>query len=136
MLTPDVAKQRLEQWRLTKEDDYGAGENLLAQRAATLPKSLRTVAYGLLNRDAEGNEPDWEVGQTQRGRAVTTCEELDAWPPTQRLRLFELFLPTLAEQIELTWQFLKATPYPHGYARKAFRAPNHAPSTFPKRIAW
>jgi hypothetical protein len=133
MLKPEVAKKRLEQWQLPSEGDDDAGDRPLLDRASRLPRSLRTIAFALLGRDAEGKEIPW---QEQDRYQETTCAELDAWAPAQRLRLFGEFFPRLAGQVEQGWQFLKGTPYTHGPARRAFRAPRHAPATLPKRRAW
>jgi hypothetical protein len=136
MLTPEVAKQRLEQWQLRQEDADDNGHDVLVTKAGRLPKSLRSIAYLLLGRDADGKEPDGQYPVGRWRRQPKDCAELDAWPPAQRLRLFHEFLPNLAEQLELGWQFLKAAPYAQGYARKAFRSPNQEKTTLPKRQEW
>jgi hypothetical protein len=136
MLKPEIAKKQLEQWQITTEEEDSGVENTLLARAAKMPKPLRTVAYGLLERDSDGKELSSLNWQERQRRQDQTCAELDQWAASQRLRLFEFFFPKMAEQVEQGWQFLKTTPYTHGYTRKAFRAPNYPPTTLPKRRAW
>ena len=135
MLTPDEAVRQLQKMLLPTDDENEREAANLAN-AARLPKLLRPVAYALLNRDADGAafESD-DFGNCLR-RQNARYAELETWSAAQRVQLFKAFFPRLAEQIELGWQFLKTTPYTHGYARKAFRAPHHAEATFPKRRRW
>jgi hypothetical protein len=136
MLKPEIAKKQLEQWQVATEEDDPAVEHALLARAAKLPKPLLTIAYALFDRDADGKEFPFKNWQETQTRQTKACAELDKWKASQRLRLFESFFPKLGEHVERAWQFLKATPYTHGYTRKAFRAPNHAATTLPKRHAW
>ena len=136
MLKPDLAKQQLEKWKLKSEDEHRAGNHPQPAQAARLPKPLRAIAYDLLDRDEVGKGFDLLDWQARQPRQDAASIELDALPPSKRLRLFEAFFPRLAPQVELAWQFLKASPFPDGPTRKPFRAPRRAEASRPKRRDW
>ena len=57
MLAPEVAKERLKTWQIE------ADETRYLPEIKALPAKLRTIAYGLLGRDAKGEElqaEDWQ----------------------------------------------------------------------------
>ncbi|HEV2946056.1 MAG TPA: hypothetical protein VGX70_01690, partial [Gemmataceae bacterium] len=122
MLKPEAAKKQLEQWAYA--DGHDVSERFLP-RIAQLPSQLRTIAYALLDRDAQGNEVSWKDREEIAKSRPSPYPELDELPAAKRLQLFERFFPKIAESVERCWQLLKTTPYQTGFARKSFRAPRH-----------
>jgi hypothetical protein len=128
VLTPDAAKQQLASWFV--RGDAAASEEPLLSQVAKLARPLRSIAYGLLGRNAEGKEPEplYFMKEVRRLH-VQAGAQLDAMSAGQRLRFFATFLPKMAEDVELGWQFLKRAPYQSDYARQSFRAPNNPETT-------
>jgi hypothetical protein len=130
MLSPELAKERLKEWRIEKEEEHGVGS------AKALPEQLRAIALGLLSRDASGKAwegTDWQQRHQTRNLAVAP---LDTIPAQERLQIFSVFFGELSPAIENAWQVLKRFPYQHGYQRKSFRAPGDALASFQQRLSW
>src|SRR5262245_35405662 len=103
---------------------------------ARLPNELRTIGYGLLYRDSDGNEftaDEQKDVYLQQQSAVQALEELSV---DDRPEIFAVLFSALAPHVESTWQMLKLAPYGQSYARKAFRAPHSPKATFANRLVW
>lgn len=134
MLKPEAAQQQLQQWRTPNEDAEAADRHL--SRIAKLPKTVRGIAHGLLDRDANGKEVPWKDWQEQEKRRHRAFSELDALNAGEREPLLRLFFPRFADAVEHGWQLFKRSPYQKGYTRKSFRAPNHPEVSLPGRGDW
>src|SRR5690606_369384 len=90
------------------------------------PPSLRSIAYVLIGRKADGSRPKngyWS-SQAEReywNRHITALEVLD---PADRIQIFACLLPKIATHVETWWQYQLKLPFTIGYQRMAFRAPN------------
>lgn len=105
-----------------------------------LPKALREIAFNLLGLDATGNYMTSPVSYTQDVRAQQRQQELwtafDTLAGGDRRLIFACYFPRMAEELELTWQFMKSMPYQTGYYRKSFRAPHVPAITLRTRMNW
>ncbi len=130
MLTPEAAKNQLEQWQVPEDDDR------LPAAVATLAGPLRNVGYGLLGRDGQGESLTYWNGDEHQKRLREAGCRLDQLPRKDRLKIFGAVAPRLADALDASWAFLRRTPYQVGYTRRAFRAPNHPEATATSRAAW
>ena len=130
MLTPEAAKNQLEQWCVTDDDDQPPAA------VAKLVGPVRSIAYGLLGRDDQGEVLDYLHWEENQRRQREAGRRLDQMPRKERLKIFGAAAPRLAEALETTWEFLRRTPYQRGGSRKAFRVPNHPEATAESRAAW
>jgi hypothetical protein len=129
MLKPEQARKILDEQRLKDVEPY----QLAA--IARLPEPLRPIAYGLLQRDAEGQpiKQDYQRQREVYQRAFTQLPALDA---ADRLRIFSVFFPQLAPAIELAWQRLAKLTYQVGYSPLLFRAPQRPDLLAERRQSW
>ncbi len=128
MLKPDQAKQILENARVKDVEKY----QLAA--IAGLPEHLRTIAYGILERDATGQYiKDYS---TRRDHQAESLAQLDVIADADRLCIFGVFFPQTAPAIELGWQHIRSLPYQVGYATTMFRAPTRPDITAARRRKW
>lgn len=111
MLSPEAAKEQLQNFLIEQKGPSIHVTERLLPDARKLPTRLRPIGYALLNRDTNG-EQEWG---TWRDRVKNEEEQyaiLDQLPKKDRLQLFRTFLPTLADDVEVTWQWLKSAAYP------------------------
>lgn len=134
MLTPEKRLEVLEQYSIKDTRD----RHLAA--IAALPKNLREVPYYILKCDKHGKtiptDDHTHAYDRRHLDELTLSKTLDAFKPSQRIQIFEALFPTIAPHIEQTWQFMKRLPYPTGYSRKSFRAPDHPEATLNQRFSW
>src|SRR5690242_1306788 len=76
MLTSEEARQRLQPWLIdpNADGDEEGDENALLVRIVRLVKPLRTAAYALLDRDADGKAitgRDWQQNERRKDAALT-----------------------------------------------------------------
>jgi hypothetical protein len=138
MLTPEIAKGRLQQWMIDGHevrDGKTIKERLLARRSR-LPKEFHAPLYAICKCDVDGKPYPLLTWRENIERANAAFAEFDACDPAQRVRFFGEFLPKLAHEVELAWQFLKSVPYTQGYLRRSFRAPRHPAATLAQRRSW
>ncbi len=137
MLNPEAAKKQLEKWRVAQDADDQEPVDRFLPSVKKLPNQLRGIGYSFLGRDSKGAEWDypehWEKnGEFQREQS----DVLDGLSGRDRLRVFRTFFGQLGDQIELTWQWMKSSPYSHGYSRTPFRAPHSPEATVATRGDW
>ncbi|MBZ0319218.1 MAG: DUF5724 domain-containing protein [Anaerolineae bacterium] len=132
MLTPEQRREVLEQYSIKDAQK----QHLAA--IAKLPSALREVPYYLLGYDKHGKSPEKRNPYYVYDREVEILnyQTLEACTPEQRIQVFGTIFPTIAPYIEQTWQFMKRLPYPTGYSRKSFRAPDHPEATLDQRFSW
>ena len=107
------------------------GPNQLRERLQGLPPELAEVGLIFL----EGCKTRWSYGpddpqETQKKRSIELFSVGD------RARVFGALFPNIAEHVEASWQLQKTLPYPIGYLRRAFRAPNNPEYTLHNRVEW
>ncbi|HEX6776578.1 MAG TPA: HEAT repeat domain-containing protein, partial [Ktedonobacterales bacterium] len=129
MLKPEQAQKMLEEQRVKDVEQY----QLVA--IAGLPEQVRSIAYGLLQRDTEGQQikQDYQRQRDVYQQAFARLPTLDA---AERLRIFAVFFPQLAPAIELAWQRLSKLPYQVGYSALLFRAPQRPDLLAPRQQSW
>ena len=88
--------------------------------AARLPEGLRERARGMLGAYASLDIP------TQKQLGQKLLEAFLSMNDAERLGYFEALFLELAPAVERGWQLMNRLPYQWGWARKPFRAPNHA----------
>jgi hypothetical protein len=104
------------------------------QHVASLPRTIRGVAYGLLGHDTEGRPVRDRTQQFElRRSSALDVEELSE---AQRRRVFGVLWPRFAALIEAAWQKTRYLPYLHGLEIKAFRAPTWPRLTARARARW
>src|SRR5690606_27039977 len=91
------------------------------------PPSLRSIAYALIGRKADGSLPKNSYCGNQLDPAYwnRNMAALEALEPAERIQIFECFLPKIAAHVETWWQYTPKLPFTVGYQRMAFRTPNH-----------
>src|SRR5579871_3958367 len=114
MLKAEVAAEWL------KSFEVQDGEERRRAAVAALPEPLRAIGFAIMNRDAAGGLLHNENRTTQ------AMEPLEKASPAERMELFTALFPTMARDVDLTWQHFPALPYHPYHNRRAFRAP-HAP---------
>lgn len=137
MLTPEQAQAFVEANIL----DYKIVIKQQLNTISQLPKKLRPIAYALIERDENGelissyhrNVTEYHKKRDQLEQAL---EQLDDLAGEDRQRIFAVYLPKIAKELEDAWQLQKKTSYQISHIRKAFRAPNHPQATLSKRINW
>lgn len=129
MLSPEVAKKRLDEWRVEREDGF-------LPEVKRLPAKLRPIGYGLMRRDAKGKEFELDNWQENMRAAREAVRPLDQLPVKDRLEFFATFFAGLAPAVEAAWQALKTGPYQEGFSRKSFRAPGQSEASFGARVSW
>jgi hypothetical protein len=135
VLTPEQVKA------LRDQRNYMSDEARRVNAAGELPEPLRSIAYGLLFRDAEGNRlPSSYDRQAERTAAQQRAlAQLDTLAPGGRTAIFRAFFPSVAEAIELGWQYLHDAPYlrvTNYHYQEFFRAPNRPDVTLRARGQW
>jgi HEAT repeat protein len=128
MLKPDQAKQILADSRVKEVETYQSDS------IANLPDYLRNIAYGIIQRDAEG-QPIKEY-KTRNERQAECVAQLDVIAKADRLRIFSIFFPQIAPAIESGWQHMRSLPYQIGYSSTMFRAPARPDITAERRRKW
>jgi hypothetical protein len=104
------------------------------QHVAVLPRTFRSVAFGLLGHDTEGRPVRDRTQQYDlRRRSAHDVEELSV---VQRRRLFGVLWPRFAGLVEAAWQQTRHLPYLNGLEIKAFRAPTWPRLTARARARW
>jgi hypothetical protein len=104
------------------------------QHVASLPRTFRSVAFGLLGHDPEGRPVRDRSHQYElRRRCALDVEELSE---LQRRRLFGVIWPRFAALVESAWQKTRHLPYLNGMEIKAFRAPTWPRLTVRARARW
>ncbi len=115
MLNPEVAQAQLKQvydknWRSHR-----------LRQAATLPESIRSIAYGLLDCDAKGRtSTDYQLLYHYRETALQQLEQVD--DPSL---IFDCLFPKFGAIVAAAWKLHAQLPYQSGYYRRSFRAPQH-----------
>ncbi|HKD77713.1 MAG TPA: HEAT repeat domain-containing protein, partial [Ktedonobacterales bacterium] len=128
MLKPDQVKQILEDARVKEVEKY----QLAA--IADLPEYLRTMAYGIIQRDAKGQAiKDYKTRTEHQAESVA---QLDVIEGADRLRIFGVFFPQIAPDVELAWQHIRSLPYKVGYSSPVFRTPDRPDITAERRHKW
>ncbi len=129
MLTPEQVQKLL-----TEQSVQNFAEYQLAA-IARLPESLRSIAYGLIWRDAKGQpiKQDYQQRNEVQRQAFARLPALDA---ADRLAIFAVFFPQIAPAIELAWQRLPTLPYQAGYQSLLFRAPQRPDAVAQRRQNW
>src|SRR5687768_8731408 len=79
-----------------------------------LPKALRGPGRALLGRDARGRPFDVFDADV----LAEAGEQMDALKKKERLRLFEVLFPRIAEPVNAGWRLAKRLPYQVGIDRK------------------
>ncbi|HVU68831.1 MAG TPA: hypothetical protein VHD63_16975, partial [Ktedonobacteraceae bacterium] len=113
----------------------------LAQIKDTLPAALQSCAYALLNRDEQGRiataqTHGYEVMRTYHEEQERRIRQLAKMTAEERMAIFAVFVPRLAQTCEAAWQLLGRLPYQQGYYRRAFRAPGSNQAHTQKRVNW
>lgn len=130
MLKTDVAKKQLEKWSI--ED----GKEKLVATIKKQPAKFREIAFGLLDRDSEGQSFGYERWE-ERSEAIDEQKEgLEGLNKGDRAKLFKLLLGPLADGALLTYEHLKQVPYQFGVERRAFRAPRKPAASADLRFYW
>lgn len=152
MLAPEQAQKQLESFAVQEVTQHQAKaiKTLPAESVVTSLRKLSTrllqagngsapgarqIAYSLIGYDQSGNPLstnqyfNWRHNQDHAERHRQSIAALDAFAPQDRLPIFEVFFPRMADQIEALWNFFPRLPYQASYSRKAFRAP-HNPELF------
>lgn len=129
MLNPEQAQKMLDERRLKDVEQYQLAG------ITGLPEPLRPIAYGFLQRDAEG-QPIKQDYQRQREVYQQSFARLPALDAADRLRIFTVFFPQLAPAIELAWQRLSKLPYQVGYPALLFRAPQRPDLIAERQQSW
>ncbi|MBD2092287.1 DUF4132 domain-containing protein [Microcoleus sp. FACHB-1515] len=127
MLNREVAKAQLE---TIYQADWRSQQ---VQQLIALPEPLRSIGLGIINHDANGQALR---GQEYYEIETRAFQQIDELPASDRLQILNIFFPKFADLVEATWQRLVQLPYPSGYARRAFRAPNHPEYSAEKRRNW
>ncbi len=128
MLRPEQAKQVLADCRVKTV------EIVQLDAIATLPEPLRPIAFGILERDADG-QPIRDY-RTRRNMQAESVARMDALTDDDRLRLITVFFPRIAFGVALAWQHLHTLPFQIGNASHLFRAPHRPDVTAARRRAW
>lgn len=144
MIKPEAAQELLKKFQIDveeDEDDIDEDEDSgsyphLRKRAEKLPKSLRTVAFGLLCYDAQGKVIEGEEWSDRIARDRKIGAAIDDLAAKDRIKLFETLVPPIGKQIDSGWQFLKALPYQDNSERRGFRAPKDPAATLESRKDW
>lgn len=122
MLSRDQAQTQLKQFQ---------SESYAAQRQAgiaRLPHKLRAISEPLTHAI-----PYWSLDQKQRAALEHAYAQLDSLKPREREKLFRLFFPKFAAQLEAAWQLQKCQPY---HFCHPFRAPHHPEFSKMFRSGW
>ncbi|HEV2236969.1 MAG TPA: hypothetical protein VGR57_09950, partial [Ktedonobacterales bacterium] len=136
MLTPEQAKAALEAHRDPADEQ---------RRLALIPAlqaPARAIAYALLGREADGSAgKSHPVNGSAMPGAVArhqwAAQRLDDLTSAERLPIFSVFFPALAEAVEAGWQFHRSQPYTSPHAQAApFRAPGRPEVTLGQRQTW
>src|SRR5688572_14823487 len=124
MLTPEQAQERLQAAQIPELEKCRLAaiatlpDDPLAEKIHTLFKkwlkpdetfipSLRQIAYGLINYDGQGRRIGHHFSYEQTDSTYHACvNALAALSPENRLQIFQVFFPRIADQIEQAWQFL------------------------------
>lgn len=132
MLTPEQAKERLEQAR-----DPGWEARCLGAIEA-LPEPARGVGWFLMGRDFHGNEVNGiEAASAHAAQGAEAARRLEALPESDRKALWAVFFPRLdSGLVERAWRSLAHWPYQAGWQRKPFRAPGDATVVWGHRMSW
>lgn len=116
MLRHEEAEKRLEKVKIKNWE-----EKVLAA-LGKLPAKLAEIGRGLLRRDARGKAiRDWQKSYKVQ---EVSYEALGKLSGKDRQRIFAVFFPKIARELEAGWQLLARLPYEVDYERKGFRAPN------------
>ncbi|WP_103667635.1 HEAT repeat domain-containing protein [Pseudanabaena sp. BC1403] len=82
---------------------------------ASLPDSLREIAWALLRRDSQGLETrNWD----ELSKVANRLGEVNA---QERYQIFEALCPLIAKYVEAGWQLHQRLPYQNSYQRQPFR---------------
>ncbi len=128
MLTPARAKAELERQR-----DPGDSARRLAD-AGRLPARAGAIARLLLCGDETGRR---RIEPSRRcAAAEDAVGRLDALDADGRRLAFRAVFGDLTPWVEGAWAILRAGPYPVGFTRKAFRAPDRPDLTRRRRARW
>lgn len=106
------------------------------ETAARLPARLRSLVWLLLGYDESAGVSAIRGQEPKRQLQARAAVNLDHLPAALRLAVFETLLPTLAPYVEASWQAGRTSPYPFGWMRPAFRAPNRPDVTLSRRADW
>jgi Family of unknown function (DUF5724)/Domain of unknown function (DUF4132) len=127
MLNPEIAQARLKEYQVT---------DWLPVRLAKLvklPAKLRSIGYGILAHD-ETETPVKIDYYNQSPIIEDNIKNLNGLKPTDRLKIFEILFPQLANVVESAWRSFKTSwTYQDGYNRKSFRLPG---ATSSKQRSW
>jgi hypothetical protein len=128
MLNPEFAQSQLQE---IKDNKWQAKR--LAE-IGKLPEQLRSIGYGLFQRNTAGKTFASTPEATQRREQI--LQKLDPLAPADRITIFTAIFPQFAPQVEAGWQLWKTMPYQEGYSRRSFRLPNNPELTFSNRLSW
>jgi hypothetical protein len=117
MITPERAKSIL------KEFEVKDGPDRQRKDAAALSEPTRTPALGLIGYKPDGKqEKNYEQSKVLLSHAVNVLSVLT---PQERLQVFQVLTPGIADDVAAAWDLCAAVPYQSfDYMRKAYRAPD------------
>ena len=107
--------------------------SVFSQLSGGCQKSCADVACSILNRNAQGEEVDWETIQPFHRQQKLALEQLAR---TDRLKLFRTFFGKRTNDVDRAWQWLKSAPYCEDYDANPFRAPKNPQLSLEKRIGF
>lgn len=138
MLKPEDANAQLNRWRVPDEEKGPGSLERLVAPFKKLPKRLSATALGLIGFNPKGQSLGSGQDVTREDEKIKEDARVafEAATPEDRKNTFAIIAPKMAESIEAAWQFQKTTPYQTGYARRAFRAPNHPEISLQSRVDW
>ncbi|ELS31283.1 MULTISPECIES: DUF4132 domain-containing protein [Pseudanabaena] len=111
MLKREQASQELQKFFSTPEIWLERHQTAIA----SLPDSLREIAWALLRRDRHGLYcQNWE----ELAKSANRLGEVNA---TERYQIFEALCPLIAKYVEAGWQLHQRLPYQNSYQRQPFR---------------
>ena len=136
----DALQNQLAQFRIVAEEQANNDHQRWIDAMKSLPKKLKLIGLALLNIDESGKEvyhhQDDAQSKASREQIKKSRLEFDTLSVKDRNKIFQFVAPQMTDLLEQAWQYLKQTPYQHGYQVRPFRAPNNPEFTLDTRLAW
>ncbi len=133
-MSEDQFRKQLEEWYWSSSGGARRKGNRVDRyldQVNDLEDPLRSVGRRLLGLDNR-NQSRWD-----RAEVEPEFVAFDELSPPDRLKLFRVFFPNMAEWIEWAWQYLAGMPYSEfWFDLKPYRAPSEPVLSLSKRTEW